>query len=260
MALLSLSVIYAALLPSGAIAMSRSYSLDSLGTAREEKICQGPVMFHPENRRLGAENPLQCAQDKLDGSLAKMLQLCHDIPDLPPGSAGEAPCVAAVEKGIWTSFASKSSKCAKRWPYIIAMYNGLRDSKTAKLTLAELQATIAWAHPLATSKSGGLSLSDTFHKMDASADGVLTFEEFEPSFNANSEVKTGLFNLVDHNRDGSVNLDEMHNYMRGIYPMADMTPEALYPKEVVLGTMPDNDFESIGDSIEEWSHFYKFDV
>jgi len=261
MALLSLSVIHAALLPFGAIAMSRSYSLGALGTAREEKICQGPVMFRPENRRNGAAHPLQCAQDKLDGCPSKMLQLCRDIPGLPDGPAGEVPCSAAVQKGTWKSFASNSSNCAKRWPYLIAMYNGLRDrkTKTAKLTLAEVRATVAWAHPLATSKSSGSSLSDTFHKMDASADGNLTFEEFEPSFNATSEVKTGLFNLVDHNRDGFVNLDEMYSYMRAIYPMVDMMPEALYPKEIVLGPMTDNNFESIGDSIMTWSLYNNFE-
>merc|ERR1712217_743091 len=88
-----------------------------------------------------------CTKDKINESLAKMLQLCKDT----PGGGSWEPCSEVVASGKWEDFASHSQSCSARWPYLKRVYNGIMsdDTQKASQTLAYLQATIAWAYPQA---------------------------------------------------------------------------------------------------------------
>merc|ERR1740121_3323694 len=113
------------------------------------------------------------------------------------------------------------------------------------MTLDVLQATFAWAYPLAKKGPGHRGFGDAFLQMDASPqDGGLSLEEFKPHFAmADPEVTKTLFAIVDRNSDGKVAHAELQTYMKGVYTLASVVPEAVLPKDVVLDeTLADDEY------------------
>jgi len=220
----------------------------------DSTFCSGPVMFDHSVRVNGLKDPLRCFEDKFDGALSKMLQLCGDV----HGTGDESIDAAKVKAGTWLQYATESTKCSDRWPYMLKIEQGVHSSDTAtqQLTLDVLQATVAWSYPLAMA---GTSFDDAYEHMDTSADGRLDSSEFKPNFGMPyvAPVVDKLFQIVDGNGDAYITNAELLAYMRGIYPIADISPEAIWPSSIVSDTsIPDIEFESIGDTILNWCSFF----
>mmetsp|Transcript_136028 Transcript_136028/g.290816 ORF Transcript_136028/g.290816 Transcript_136028/m.290816 type:complete len:424 (-) Transcript_136028:106-1377(-) len=219
----------------------------------DSTFCSGPVMFDHSVRVNGLKDPLRCLEDKFDGALGKMLQLCGDV----HGTKDESIAAAKVKAGTWLQYATESTKCSDRWPYMLKIEQGVHSSDTAtqQLTLDVLKATVAWSYPLA---KAGTSFDDAYEHMDTSADGRLDSSEFKPKFTPyDTPVVDTLFQIVDGNGDAYITNAELLAYMRGIYPIADISPEAIWPSSIVSDTsIPDIEFEAIGDTILNWCNFF----